>query len=182
MSTTQPLDRIEFAEREFEEYREYAEAWKQEHDELATRCWAIEDVISKANYVYDRIASLDAELKKHSTCEDVPEFYVRNQYLLRSWFTVSSSLESRALNLEAEYGHVEGADDLRKNIAKAREDIRSSQTVTIDSAGYVYETTGERAIVPGLDPERVIRGMDDARAGRTRSLKDIIAARTGAGV
>ena len=35
MSTTQPLIRIEYAERVFEEYKGYVDGWKRHHDALA---------------------------------------------------------------------------------------------------------------------------------------------------
>jgi len=182
MSKSQPLGRIEFAEREFEGYKEYVEDWKRKHHELAVHCWAIEDVISKANYVYDCIVRLAADLLTISTSELAPELSVRHYHLIREWLDLSMSLEQSALKLEAEYAGVNGADALRHNIAQARDDIHSPKPVMIDSAGNVYEMTGERAIMPGLDPERVLRSVNDANAGRTHSLKDIIAARTGTGI
>jgi len=61
--------------------------------------------------------------------------------------------------LEGEYRQVDGAVALRHNIALARDEITSPRPVTIDSGGNIYEMTGERAIMPGLEPERVIRGV-----------------------
>ena len=58
----------------------------------------------------------------------------------------------------------------------ARAEIYSSQRIEIDADGNVYERTGERNR-SGVDPERLARSIRDASAGRTRSLKDIIAAR-----
>ena len=126
--------------------------------------------------------SFAGELKNDSTCESAPEFYVRNQYHLTSWLDVSAFLEGRALDLEADYGHVEGGRRTPETRTQARVELYEPKPVTIDAGGHVYERTGERAIVPGLDPGRVAREMGDARAGRTRSLKDIIAARTGTGI
>lgn len=182
MSMQQPLDRIQFVERQFEGYRENVEEWKEKHDELAARCWAMEDVISNANYVYRCIARQAARLKADSAREWAAEVYVRHFYLLEAWFRVSVSLEKDTLIVEREYRDIDGADELRRNIAQAHAEIHSPGPVTIDSAGHVYELTGERAIMPGLGPEQIRRGIEDADAGRTRSLKDIIAGRTGTGV
>src|ERR1017187_3798046 len=139
MSAPQPLDRIEFAEREFEGYKGYVEDWKRKHDDVATHCWAVEDVIYKANFVYECIARVAADLLAMSTSELAPELFVRHCYVLREWFDLSVSLEKHILKLEAEYADVDGAETLRQNIAQAREDLHSPKPVTIDSAGYVYE-------------------------------------------
>jgi hypothetical protein len=55
--------------------------------------------------------------------------------------------------------------------------MHSPGPVTIDTDGDVYEHSDQRAIVPGLEPERIRRGIEEAVAGRRYSLKDIIAAR-----
>ena len=55
MSQAQPMDRIEFVERELEGFkgyvenlkREHGEPWKQEHDRLAAYCWSLEDIVSR---------------------------------------------------------------------------------------------------------------------------------------
>jgi hypothetical protein len=182
MSMPQPLDRIEFAEREFEGYKEYVEDWKRKHDELAAHCWAVEDVVSKANYVHTCIVRVAAELLQFSASEQASEVYVRIHHLLREWLRFSLVLEECVRGLEGEYGQVHGAVPLRHNIGLARDEITLPSPVTIDSDGSVYEMTGDRAVMPGLDPARVLRGIKDGNAGRTRSLKDIIAGRAGNGI
>ncbi len=179
MSNTQTLSRIEFAEREFKEYRVYVEAWEKDHEELDRQCFAIEDILSKANYVYGRINALSVELKRNSTHESAPELCVRGLYLLRAWLAVSLNVEEHARRPEATYGSVDGVDTLRENIARAQRDISMSKPVIMDSNGRVYEMSGERAILPGLSAEQIARGIKDADEGRKRSIKDIIAARTG---
>ena len=123
-----------------------------------------------------------AALLKISLSEGASETYVRHHYLLKEWLTLSLSLEAYVLKLEADYGHVDGADMLRCNIEQVRAEIGSPKPVTIDPAGNVYEVTGERAIMPGIDPARVSRSIEAAKSGRTRSLKEIIAARSGGGI
>ena len=111
--------------------------------------------------------------------QEAAELYVRHHHLFRQWLDLTESLAQCAVaKLEAEYGHVDGAESLRKNMASAREKVHVSQPVLIDSEGNVFEVTGERAIVPGLKPERLARSLKDADAGRTRSLKEIIASRS----
>jgi hypothetical protein len=177
MSKTQPMERIEFVQRELEGYRDYVEDWKRDHIAL-THYWAAEDVIRKANFVFDSIVRLRKDLKAISLGEEALELHVRRFHLLREWVKLSDSVMADFVpRLEADYGEVEGAGGMRANIEHARAEIESIDWVTIDANGYVYETTGERAIVPGVDPARLARSIKDANAGRTRSLKDIIAAR-----
>ena len=141
----------------------------------------MEDILSKANYVHECNFRFAADLSKNSTSDLAPELYVRHHYLLREWLTLSLTLEAYVLKLEADYGHVDGATCFDAILSKFAE-IGSPKPVTIDSAGHVYEVTGERAIMPGIDPARVSRSINDAKSGRTRSLKEIIAARSGGGI
>jgi hypothetical protein len=158
------------------------EAWQKDHEELARQCFAIEDIISKANYVYGRINALSVELKRIPTHDSAPELCVRGLYLLRAWLAVSHNVEEHARRPEATSGRVDGIETLRENIARAQREIRSSKLITTDSSGHVYEMSGERAILPGLSPEQIARGIKDADEGRKRSIKDIVAARTGSGI
>jgi hypothetical protein len=177
MSQTEPRGRLEFLERELEGYREYVADWKHAHDALS-QCWAVEGVIGKANYVFRGISHLRADLNRIALSEQAPEIYVRRFHLLRQWLDLSESLMSEFVpQLQREHGEVEDAMCLRTNIEIARAEIQSPERVEIDGDGYVYEPTGERAIVPGVNPERLARSIRDASAARTRSLKDIIAAR-----
>jgi hypothetical protein len=177
MSQTQTMGRLEFVQRELAGYREYVEDWKLAHDGRSPR-WAVEDVVGKANYVFDGIVHLRAELNSNALGPQAGELYVRRFHLLRQWLDLSESVMSESVpQLEKEHGEVEGARSLRAKIEKARVEIYSPQRTEIDADGNVYEQSGERAIVPGVDPERLARSIMDASARRTRSLKDIIAAR-----
>ncbi len=53
----------------------------------------------------------------------------------------------------------------------------SPRPVRVDEQGRIFETTGQRFVMPGLTPEDVLQGMADVEAGRTESLEKIIAAR-----
>ena len=58
--------------------------------------------------------------------------------------------------------------------AEFRDPLRS---VEIDESGRIFEMTGERFNMPGLEPANILDALDDERFGRVRSLKEIIAAR-----
>jgi hypothetical protein len=63
--------------------------------------------------------------------------------------------------------------------ANSRQDPRPMQ---VDENGNLFEITGERFVMSGLEPEAVLRGISDAEAGRVRPLKDIISERQTHGV
>ncbi len=152
MSQTQTMGRLEFVQRELSGYREYVEDWKLAHD-ARSPCWAVEDVIGKANYVFDGIVHLRAELNSNALGQQAGELYVRRFHLLRQWLDLSESVLSESVRqLEKEHGEVEGARSLRAKIEKARVEIDSPQRIEIDADGNVYEQSGERQSSPGLIP------------------------------
>jgi hypothetical protein len=51
--------------------------------------------------------------------------------------------------------------------------------VRIDERGRIFELSGERFSLPGLEPADVLAGLADAQAGRIRSLKAIREGRAG---
>jgi hypothetical protein len=55
--------------------------------------------------------------------------------------------------------------------AKYREAIRP---VEVDDSGRIFESTGERFNMPGLEPADILEAIEDERAGRVRSLREII--------
>jgi hypothetical protein len=54
--------------------------------------------------------------------------------------------------------------------------------VMVDESGRIFEMTGEQIVMPGLEPEAILESFEDERAGRMRSLKDIIASRNQDGI
>ena len=49
--------------------------------------------------------------------------------------------------------------------------------VRVDEQGRLYEMTGEPIVIEGLEPEKILQGIADELAGRTRPLREIIAER-----
>jgi hypothetical protein len=65
----------------------------------------------------------------------------------------------------------------------AGEEIRqSARPVRVDEAGRIFEMSGEPIIMPGLAPENILKGIEDERAGRLRSLEEYIASRDHNGI
>jgi len=63
--------------------------------------------------------------------------------------------------------------------AKYREAIRP---VEVDTSGRIFEVTGERFNMPGLEPADILEAIEDERAGRVYSLKEIVASRKQHGI
>jgi hypothetical protein len=58
----------------------------------------------------------------------------------------------------------------------------SIRPVMVDESGRICEMTGEPICMPGLEPQAILDSFEDERAGRTHSLKDIIASRIKHGI
>lgn len=58
------------------------------------------------------------------------------------------------------------------------EEIRPSpRPVRVDEAGRIFEMSGEPIVMTGLAPENILKGIEDERAGRLRSLEEYLASR-----
>ena len=44
----------------------------------------------------------------------------------------------------------------------------------IDEEGRIFDLAGDPIVVAGLEPNKVLEGLADADAGRTRSLNEIM--------
>lgn len=54
--------------------------------------------------------------------------------------------------------------------------------VVVDEDGRIFETDGGRFNMPGLTPADILESLEDERAGRMRSLKEIVASRNQHGI
>jgi hypothetical protein len=45
----------------------------------------------------------------------------------------------------------------------------------VDESGRIFDASGRPVSVPGLEPAKVKRGLDDESAGLVRLLKEIVA-------
>jgi hypothetical protein len=185
MSMKQSLIRIKFAEKELLRYREDVGDWNEQHDELASDCWIWEDLVAKANFLFERLTCLFADIAKFALeCDQqlAEVMRARNLRNLAVWQEVSVRLLAQAMVAERGCGSVEGVELLRANNGKATEKLNSPRPVRIDENGRIFEMSGEQIILSGLAPEEVLKSLEDERCGRTRPLREIIAARVGNGI
>jgi hypothetical protein len=123
MSMTQPIERIEYAEKEVGRYRDDVESLKRDHGTLAKECWVWEDLIAKANFIFDRIMHIDVQVQHCllvGRCRDEEGLQEKLRDLLRAWLAVSLQVIAQGERLERDYGEVEGLDSLRANVQEAR--------------------------------------------------------------
>ena len=123
MSLTQPLGRIEYAKREVARYHDDVEDWKKEHDELRKKCWPWEDLVGKANWIFDQVLDVDLNIREAVFKGEIgfdAQLEERVYDVLRQWLEVSIVVTSHIDRLEKEYGSVEGGREFRRRISQAQ--------------------------------------------------------------
>jgi hypothetical protein len=48
------------------------------------------------------------------------------------------------------------------------------RAVNVDPSGRIFEITGERFNMPGLEPSDILEALEDERAGRLRPLSEVV--------
>ncbi len=157
MPMTQPRERIEYAGKEVARYKEEVTAWKRDHDAVAADCWEGEDLIAKANFLFDQIMRQDVRVQRYILVErgrDGADLQDGLRRVLLDWMSTSLGVVPYGERLQREYGHVEGLDALRENLSQAR------SMLTLDDEFF--------------DPDRLSRLRDQAidahRLGQTEPL------------
>ncbi len=123
MTTTQPLDRIEYTEREVGRYKDDVESWQTRPDAPAMNGWVWEDSIAKANFLFDRIMRIDFQVQQYNLGkrgEIDSGVQEKLREVLRGWLNVSLQVVAQAERLLREHGHAEGLDALETNVREAK--------------------------------------------------------------
>ena len=60
---------------------------------------------------------------------------------------------------------------------RRRPDLEDLRPIHVDEQGRMFEVTGEPIVIEGLEPDKVLEALADEAAGRSRSLREIIAER-----
>ncbi len=60
---------------------------------------------------------------------------------------------------------------------RRRLDLEDLRPIHVDEQGRMFEVTGEPIVIEGLEPDKVLQALADEAAGRSRSLRAIIAER-----
>lgn len=119
----QPRKRIKYAEKEVARYREDVESSNGDHNSLATDCSVCEDMIAKANFIFDRIIHVDIEIQQYILLQghlDEADLQEDLRGLLNDWLELSTRVVSDGKRLQEEYGRAEGLETLKDNAREAR--------------------------------------------------------------
>jgi len=155
---TQPRSRIRYAEKEISRFRDDVEDWKRDHHQVQA-CWAYEDLVAKANFLYTRIIDLDQDIRESfllQGCEFNPELDRDLSNILSNWLAASLEILPHVGALEKEYSGLDGGDDFRRNVKEAQ------SILTPDSEFFVGD-----ALIELRD-----QAVDAHRSGLTEPLLD----------
>lgn len=122
MSCVEAQIRIDYTAREVDRYRDDVEDWKSKHDQLVNDLWMWEQFISKANYLFAFVVRVDEDIQMLLlTYADANQGMLDvTRGLMSRWLTVSLMIRDQAERLRSEFGSVEGAAELERNIEAAQ--------------------------------------------------------------
>ena len=90
---------------------------------ISSACWVWEDLIAKANFLYDRIMHADVRLQQDilvNRGEDEFGLGEKVRVVLRAWLDVSLQVVPRGEGLQGDRGHVEGLEVLKGYVREAQ--------------------------------------------------------------
>ena len=128
MSKTQPQKLFEMTSKDVRRYKKDVESWKRDHGALQQDCWIWEELIAKANYIYERIENLDMHVRQadRELGDEIPDsLYEDVDRLVKSWLEMTLQLRPHGERLQAEYGKAEGFEQLLANIKAAQFSLTS---------------------------------------------------------
>lgn len=132
MSQQQIQERVRFATREAQRYREDVEEWKSTCAQAQEACYAWEDLIAKANFLLSgwldidtemRLAELGGTLSAQAT-ESLRQRMLGN---VGEWLSLSPELLEQIARIEREYGQCDGGEVFRRNVAEAQGILTSDE-------------------------------------------------------
>ena len=117
-----PIERIEFALKEVDRYREDVDGWNRGEDEQAIDDRVLEDLIAKANFLFGRILKLDEEIQGFLLANPIADRRLQDalRNVLAGWLDTSLVSIGHAVRLKGESGALDGAEQLAANIKQAR--------------------------------------------------------------
>jgi hypothetical protein len=131
MSGFETGKRVGFTKLEIDRLRRDFEEWNLNHNELTQSCWPWEDLIAKANFVFGRITKLDMDVQlflfKSPDASADPELMNVSRETTAAWLEVSVPLLEHSEQLVHEYGSVDGRDELKTNVRRARAALTSDE-------------------------------------------------------
>lgn len=177
MPSTESLYLERLGRRVVDRLREDVEEWRAAHERLARDLWELEDVIQQGLRCLDDIDRAWERLKNSVSSDRLAvggELSGRRRMLLRAWLEISKGIADLVVRIRDEYGDVEGADELANRMARIEDGLNAPHPVNIDAEGWITTASGEQVLMRGLEPSAVLKSLEDAKAGRFRSLKEVV--------
>jgi hypothetical protein len=171
---------------------------KREAEELKRR--RLEEVLAFGNWLYDAVRRVERNWRSHvmqgTTLYDPAEETLILGYY-RQWTRSCDRCEAEIAHFDSDQQEVRGAVDFRARCIEARKliegenpffaDMRnkrrwdaateflrpSPRPVMTDREGRIFERTGERLSMPGLEPADILEALEDERAGRVHSFEEV---------
>lgn len=158
------------------------ESWKRDHEQVQ-ECWKLEDKL----VLFDALIEAFIRIVSPRFSEVSPgpiRVDAETVSALRTVVNSCSKIADIIVWFEQNEYSVEGASAFRGLQATVKMWLRITEAqsnprpICMDDCGNLTEfTTGEPFLMPGLEPESILRGMADIDAGRVRSLEEILADR-----
>ncbi|RUL88582.1 hypothetical protein [Tautonia sociabilis] len=154
------------------------EAAMRDH-KLVAECWEFEDSLTLLNRLLGNVVFFGMKWLAAKTRPMPPEAYESERPLAEALCRLSevcSEIDQAIGWFEGQGLLVEGAAGFRRNRSAVDALYRSARfpenprPITIGQDGCLYEVTGDRIIVPGLEPESVLTSLADRAAGRFSPL------------
>ena len=157
MTLTQPRAPLEIVNRDIHRCKSDIDAWKRDHDELDQDCWVWEDFGKKVNLLFERLLDLDFRIQELFFSDPGmydPTVSAEVRALFAKWLEVACAIEGEFVRLERDYGHVDGAEELRRKLSQVRDMLSPDEEFF----------TGDALV------DLCEKAIDDHRAGLTSSL------------
>jgi hypothetical protein len=126
MISARPEARIGYMEREIGRYREDVEGRPSPHEPPSSDCWPWEDVIDKANHLFDRLVELDTSLSESAFSRKPPgsaeyiDLDSKIREVIREWLSISENVVSLIPRLRSPARDSDGSDVFLGNVERAR--------------------------------------------------------------
>jgi hypothetical protein len=123
MPVTQPLLCVEYTERDLSRYQDDLRLFTCDFDISAKNNWILEDLIAKANFLFERVMVADVRFQQHVLVAGADEDPLQGKKLremLGTWLEISLDVAAQAARFDRDRSRVEGIESLNANLREAK--------------------------------------------------------------
>jgi hypothetical protein len=168
----------------------------------AARLRRLEDVLGVGNWLYEAVRLVEGNWRTEviygKTLYD-PDEEASIMDFFREWSAPCDRCLREIDRISAKPSRIAGANRFKDNCTEARRVLAGQSPffddasnaarwtrvtaflhpspcpVIVDDGGRIIEMTGEQLNIPGLEPTKVLKALDDERAGRLHSFDEVVA-------